>query len=825
MGAAAPFAEAIKKEKDSSDFIPYGSHVTKSVVRLHSGDYLAVIRVQGAAHESADVQDINLWHQQVNNAFRNIASTKVAVWSHTARREFNAFPEGDFQPGFARALNEKYRAFMSDKGGLVNDLYFSIVYRPEPLRLSKVLSLFVKKSVQEAVEQQLDDLAEMEDLIETALASLDRYEPEVLGCYEYRGNVFSEVGEFLGYLIDGEWVRCPLPRGELSSVLGMARPHFGKGGLLAIKGPSRVQYGAFLTIKEYPAITCPGILNDLLSMPFELVVSQSFTFLSKPVALRRMQHQRDRMINAGDVAESQIVAIDQAMDDLASNRFVMGVHHFALLVKADNHKQLAKNISDAGTALADAGIKWAREEIGIGAAFWAQLPGNFEYRLRMGDITSLNFAGFSAFHNFPTGRIRGAQWGHAVTPFRTTSGAQYYFNWHKADAGPDRLTAKSDPNHKELANTVIFGQSGTGKTFLQMFLLAQSMKFNNPHAPGGNRLTAAYFDKDRGAEVGIRALGGRYYPLQNGLSTGWAPLQMDLTPRNILAAEMLVRRLCQVRNADGLLEPLTPVQVDMISKAIAGVMNPKVPKKLRRLRAVLQFLQDTNDPNGLYARLSRWAGPGAPNAWLFDNEEDTLSLNDVPVVGFDVTEFLPNEETREPTIMYLFHRLDSLFDGRRVPIFFDEFGQLVKDRAFADLIENKQVTIRKQDGFVILGTQMPKQVINSSIADAVIEQAATMIFLPNPKADRDDYVGKLKLTEREFEIIKELDPKSRMFLVKQGQNSVLVDFKLAGFEDEAAVLSGNTKTSMLAARLVEQYGDDPAVWLPIFHEQRKGGLA
>ena len=35
-----------------------------------------------------------------------------------------------------------------------------------------------------------------------------------------------------------------------------------------------------MTIQEYLAMTCPGILNDLLGMPFELVVSQSFTFLS-----------------------------------------------------------------------------------------------------------------------------------------------------------------------------------------------------------------------------------------------------------------------------------------------------------------------------------------------------------------------------------------------------------------------------------------------------------------------------------------------------------------------------------------------------------------
>ncbi|MDD0747063.1 hypothetical protein PS025_24530, partial [Shigella sonnei] len=45
-------------------------------------------------------------------------------------------------------------------------------------------------------------------------------------------------------------------------------------------------------------------------------------------------------------------------------------------------------------------------------------------------ISSRNFAGFSSFHNYPTGRRTGNQWGPSVTLFKTTSGAPYYFNFH-----------------------------------------------------------------------------------------------------------------------------------------------------------------------------------------------------------------------------------------------------------------------------------------------------------------------------------------------------------------------------------------------------------
>lgn len=819
IAAKAKYAEAAKNEEPVSSFIPYTNHVTRSVVKLKTGDYVAVIRMQGAAHESADAQDISVWHDQLNNFMRNIGSPHVALWSHVVRREYGEFPGGEFAPGFSHDLNEKYRGLLAGKRSLVNELYLSIVYRPQPIKALKVLDLFSKKSAQQLQDEQTEEIQTLMDLVSVALASLDRYEPELLSCYEHNGIMFSEVREFLSFLTDGEWRRCPVTRAVIADTHASARPFFGKGGLLSIKGPTRTQYGAAVVFQEYPSMTCPGILNDLLSMPFEFVLSQSFTFLSKQVALGRMKRQFARMVNAGDVAVSQTEEIEDAMDDLVSNRFVMGAHHLALLIRANDPKVLNEYISDAGASLSDAGVKWAREEVGMAGAFWSQLPGNFDYRVRVGDITSLNFAGFSAFHNYPIGRIRGNQWGDAVTAFRTTSGSPYYFNWHKGEDGSDaKRAAKADPNHKDLANTLIIGKSGTGKTALQIFLLEQSLKFNNPKTRGGNRLTAVFFDKDLGASVAVRANGGRYYPLKNGVPTGWNPFQLPATPGNLVFLEQLVRRLVKRDDA-----PLTPAQEKMIESAIAGVMSDKVPQNLRRLRAVLEFMQDTTDPNGLYARLSRWAGPSAPNRWLFDNQEDTLNLEGTPILGFDVTEFLPNDETREPTIMYLFHRIESLLDGRRVPIFFDEFGQLVKDAAFQRLVENKLVTIRKQDGFVIMGTQMPTQVIESPIAGAIIQQTATKIFLPNPEADRKEYVEGFKLTEREFEIIKGFGEKSRLFLVKQGGNSVVCEFKLTGFEDELAVNSGNTFTSNLAERLVAQYGDDPNVWLPKFHQIRKEG--
>ncbi|HNM96510.1 MAG TPA: rhodanese-like domain-containing protein, partial [Marmoricola sp.] len=83
--------------------------------------------------------------------------------------------------------------------------------------------------------------------------------------------------------------------------------------------------------------------------------------------------------------------------------------------------------------------------------------------------------------------------------------------WSRAvrDDGRNRLGEK-DPG-----NTFICGMTGTGKSVLLGFLLTLLTKVLG--------LRILFFDKDRGAEILIRALGGRYRQLQRGQPTGFNP--------------------------------------------------------------------------------------------------------------------------------------------------------------------------------------------------------------------------------------------------------------------------------------------------------------
>jgi type IV secretion system protein VirB4 len=76
------------------------------------------------------------------------------------------------------------------------------------------------------------------------------------------------------------------------------------------------------------------------------------------------------------------------------------------------------------------------------------------------------------------------------------------------------------------------------------------------------------------------------------------------------------------------------------------------------------------------------------------------------------------------------------------------------------------------------------------------------------------------LSEREFKLIKEqLEPGSRMFLVKQGHYSVVCQLDLKGLTGELKVISGRASSVERLHRIQDSVGSDPANWLPIFQQE------
>jgi type IV secretion system protein VirB4 len=770
--------------------LPYARHVSDQVAALDTGALMLSFRLEGASFETADVRDLNDWHAKLNSAWRNLASDRLAVWHHLVRRADDRYPQGQFRSAFAADLDAAYRARIGASRMFVNELYLTLVLHPgraAPDRAQAAAERWLKRSTT-AQDDEAERLKLLTDAARDLAQYLGRYGPTPLGIVERAGVLFSEPMALLRLVLTGRDEPVPVVRGHLGSAVYDARLIFGRESL-EIREAADARFAGLLGVKEYPATTRPGLWDGLLSARFPFVMSQSFAFLSKASARAVMERKQNQMTSARDRATSQIAGLDDALDDLMSNRFVMGDHQASLLVYGDSPRELADHISKARALLADSGLVVAREDLALEAAFWAQFPGNFRYRARPAAINSRNFAALAPFHTHPAGRASGNHWGAAVALLKTSAGSPFHFNFHVGDLG----------------HTFICGPSGSGKTVVQNFMLAQLEKLGPQQV---------FIDKDRGAEIFVRACGGVYLALKTGEPTGFAPFKaLEFTPANRGFLTGLVRKIAAPPE-----RPLSAQEDRAIEDAVLALAPlPAAQRSLGALRALL----GQRDAGGVGARLERWC-KGGPLGWVLDNDADALSL-DARFLGFDMTHFLDHAEVRTPIMMYLFHRLSGLVDGRRLVIDIDEFWKALGDEAFRGLAQDGLKTYRKQNAFMVFGTQSPADVLRSEISHTILEQCATKVFLPNPHAQVRDYVEGFGLTQREFQLVREdLAAERRQFLVKQGLNSVVVELNLAGLNDQLAILSGRTETVELLDRLRAQHGDAYADWAEPFHQQRRG---
>jgi type IV secretion system protein VirB4 len=825
--APARLAAALRREIMTEERIPYAAHVAPSIVRTLYGDYVQAFRLGGVSFESNDDDELNNWHERLNVLWRNIAGPGVALWTHVIRHRASIEVESSEQgvepraASFSDRLQRKYHQRLSNETLMVNDVYLSVVHRPTLGLATGLVSKALAKTQRAGSKLALRDaLDACEKLTQTLLAGLERYEPEPLGVYQSSNLWCSSLLEYFALLVNGEWQRVPLPAGPLNQAIATSRLLFGSE-TVEYRFATSTRVGGMLGIKEYPTPSAVGMYNRLLSAPFAFVATQSFSFLTKSTSQSLLQRQFYRMSNAGDFAISQAAELKEALDALTSNEFVMGDHHFSLQVMADvaysadevsgRLKALNDSIAVARSILADTGMLVAREDLALEAAFWAQLPGNFPLRARKAPITSRNFAAMSPFHNFPLGRVHGNHWGDALSLFVTSARSPYYFSLHASDP--------SDPDggsRKDTGHTLICGPTGSGKTVFIGFLVAMLSR---------QGVTQIIFDKDRGLEILVRALGGDYLPLKNGLPTGFNPLQLPVTPANVEFLKTWLRELSrgglQSRNTDG----IAVREAADLDHALRGTLC--LEPSARRLSRLVEFL-DPTDPEGLHARLARWCeAHRGEYAWVFDNKCDTVvsRLSGRALVGFDVTEFLDHDLTRAPITLYLFHLVRQLLDGRKLVCWMDEFWRLLADAAFEKFAKDGPKTWRKLNAVMCLATQSPSDVLDSAISRTLVEQTPTKVFFPNSDANLVEYTQGFGLSEREFALIKhQLVPGSRMFLVKQAHNSVVCQLDLKGFDGELAVISGRTEAVRHMLEIISAKGSDPSAWLPQFlssHEHRK----
>ncbi len=778
LGAAAWSA----KEAQAGDRLPYARLVDQHTVLLRDGSLMSALQVPGLLFETEDTTALNAHAATREVMLRSNLDSRFVMYHHVIRRRVAVELDAQFDDPLSAHIDRRWREKLSSGSLFVNDQFVTLLRRPARGKagLAERLGKMLQRRGQDDIEADVKDMRGLRAAIQALAASLGDYGAQPLGDYiGASGNANNELLELLSALYNGEMrpVRRPESDVDIGNMLPYRRASFGVDAM-ELRGAGGSDFAAMLSLKDYPDGTSPGLLDGLLRMPFEMIVSESFAPQERQTAREKIDLAIRRLRSADEDAMAERADMLAARDALGNGSVAFGDHHLSVLVRESDLARLDDASAACAAALADTGAIAVREDTNLEPAFWGQFPGNESYLVRRALISTANMASFGSLHGFALGQAQGNHWGDAVTLLETTSATPFFFNFH----------------HGDLGNFSVIGPSGSGKTVVMNFLAAQAQKF----AP-----RTVLFDKDRGAELFIRGIGGRYDRIRAGEPSGFNPMALPDNPTN----RAFLRDWLGV-----LLQATGPEELATIAGAVDAAFGND--QSLRRLRYFRELLSGTRrpQPGDLADRLSPWIEDGE-HGWLFDNAADQLDLS-TRVMGFDMTALLENPRLRTPTMMYLFHRIDERLDGDPTMILIDEGWKALDDEVFAARIRDWLKTLRKRNALVGFATQSARDALESRISTALVEQTATMVFMPNSRARPEDYCDGFGLTEHELALIRSLPAHSRCFLVRQPDASVVVRLDLSGAPEVLTMLSGRESAVRRVDLLRETVGDDPALWFP-----------
>ena len=777
-GAAAWSA----KEARVGDRLPYARLVDENTLLLRDGSLLTALQVPGLLFETEDTEALNAHAATREVMLRSTLDSRFVMYHHVIRRRVEVELDAEFTDPLARHIDARWKERLGSGSLFINDQFVTLIRRPARGKAGWVekASKALNARKKDAVEVDPKDLRSLRAAATGLVASLQPYGAALLGNYiGPKGFENSEILELLSALYNGEMrpVRRPAEDRDIGHFLPYRRASFGLDAM-ELRGSGEPDFASILSLKDYPDATSPGLLDSLLRLPYEMVVSESYAPSERTTARERMDLAIRRLRSVDEEAQAERADMLAARDALGNGAVGFGDHHLSVLVRERTLPRLDDATAACSAALADTGAIVVREDTNLEPAFWAQFPGNEQYIVRRAMISSANMASFGSLHGFALGQADGNHWGEAVTLLETTSATPFFFNFHNGDLG----------------NFSVIGPSGSGKTVVMNFLAAQAQKFNP---------RTVLFDKDRGAELFVRGIGGRYDRIYAGEPSGFNPLSLPDTPAN---RAFLRDWLGVMLKAEG------PEELQTVSHAVDAAYENDA--SLRRLRNFRELLSGTRrpEPGDLADRLSAWIH-GGEYAWLFDNETDELDLNR-KTLGFDMTALLENPRLRTPTMMYLFHRIEERLDGEPTMILIDEGWKALDDEVFAARIRDWLKTLRKRNALVGFATQSARDALESRISTALVEQTATMVFMPNSRARPEDYCDGFGLTSHELALIRTLPAHSRCFLVRQPDASVVVRLDLSNAPEVLTILSGRESSVRRLDLLREAVGDNPADWFP-----------
>jgi len=280
-------AQWTKREARAGDRLPFDRHIDDATIRLRDGAVMRTLHIGGMEFETQDADQLDHALAVREVLLRSVLDARFVLYHHVVRRRVTVASGGEFESPFCAAIGKQWDARLAGRRLFVNEQFLTIVRRPA--RGKTGWPERIQRKFGRAREDDPGAIRDLEAATASLLAGLEPYGARLLSCYRTETGELSEPLEFLSSIYNGEMRPVVLPSdgSDLGHHIPYKRISFGLDAL-ETAGASGRNFAAMLSIKEYPAETRPGLIDNILRLPCELVLTETFAPADRQIARERI---------------------------------------------------------------------------------------------------------------------------------------------------------------------------------------------------------------------------------------------------------------------------------------------------------------------------------------------------------------------------------------------------------------------------------------------------------------------------------------------------------------------------------------------------------
>ena len=710
------------------DFLPWGFLVAPGVILNKDGSFQTSARFRGPDVRSSTPEELVSFSARANNVFKRLGSG-WAVYIEAERREIRDYPTGAFPDPASRLMDAERAAQFEEAGSQFESVHhITLQWAPPPDSTRRASAFFfdIDKTDDDgnpapkgarATRAAASEEAERR-IAREALEHFEQTANWAFGLFEDLTVEFERLGDdaTLTYLKrtispKAQRVRAPASAAFLDGLLCDAPLTGGQAPMLGDK------HLRVLTIKGFPPMTAPGVLDELNALGIGYRWMTRFLCMDRTeserelIKWRRLWFSKHKSLAAllkevlmkeqatlsNPDALVKTAEVDVALQELGAEAIGFGYLTVTLVVLGDTAREADDKLRLAERVINARGFVTVIETLNAVEAWLSSIPGQAYANVRHPIVSTLNLAHVAPLATAWAGEERNR---HLEAPplilARTDGSTPFRLNLHVGDVG----------------HTLVVGPTGAGKSVLLSALAMQWRRYEDAQV--------FVFDKGGSARAAIRAMGGDAIDLGAGGTAAFQPLaRIDDAAERSIALDWVMDLLAQEGAS------ASPELKEKVWAALTSLAS--APASQRHLTGLRLLVQDAH----AQAALLPYCQEGAHGA-IFDGAEDRLHLSDV--LTFEMEEIMGRPKAAAPALIHLFHRLEERFDGRPTLLILDEAWVFLDSTIFAARIREWLKTLRKKNVAVVFATQSLADIANSSIAPALIESCPTRIYLPNERA-------------------------------------------------------------------------------------------